>query len=292
MLKKEELLSRRRLRSAYLTTIISLSLVLFILGLVALLILYAKEFSDYVKENIGFSIIVEDNTKEADLIKLRKILDASRFILSTEEISKEKAAEILKEELGEDFISFLGYNPLPVSIDIRLKAAYANPDSIAVIKKELASYPEIKELFYQPSLIDFVNNNIRKISFVLLAFCGLLFVVSIALINNTVRLTIYSKRFIIKTMQLVGATKKFIRRPFIYRTIIHGFIGSIVAIILLSIAIYFIQSQISEIIIFSSMYIISVLFLLVIIFGILITWISSYFVVNRYLNIKSDNLYY
>ncbi|MBU0764511.1 MAG: permease-like cell division protein FtsX [Bacteroidetes bacterium] len=289
---KEDKLYRRRLRSAYLTTTVSLSLVLFLLGIIGLFLLSAKELSEYVKENIGFTVIMEDNIKEVDLIRLRKTLDASAYVKSTEEITKEKAAEQLRNDLGEDFIEFLGYNPLPVSIDVRLNAAYANPDSIEVIKKDLAKHPEIREFFYQPSLIDMVNKNIRKISMILLGFCALLFVISVALINNTIRLTVYSKRFIIKTMQLVGATRGFIRRPLLYRSAIQGLTGAVLAIVFLTGAIDFLQKQMEGIIGFHNGTIILCLFAIVIVLGIIITWISTFFAVNKYLRLKADNLYY
>lgn len=292
MATKEEKISRRRLQSSYVTTVVSLSLVLFLLGLIGLLLLNAAKLSDYVKENIGFSVIVEDNIKEVELIRLRKSLDASEYVKSTEHITKEKAAEELKAELGEDFVEFLGYNPLPVSIDVRLHADYANPDSLEMIKKDLEAYSEIKELYYQPSVVDLVNKNVRKISLILLGFSGLLFLISIALINNTIRLAVYSKRFIIKTMQLVGATKVFIRRPILLKGIIQGLISAIIAIILLGGIIYYAQNELQGVISFRDMEIIGSLFFMVILLGIIITYVSTYFAVTRYLKLKTDQLYY
>ncbi|PLX09234.1 MAG: cell division protein FtsX [Marinilabiliales bacterium] len=289
---KEEKISKRRLRSSYITTIVSLSLVLFLLGLIGLLILNTKKLSDYVKENIGFSVIVEDNIKEVDLIRLKKNLDASRFVKSTEHITKEKAAETLQKDLGEDFIDFLGYNPLPVSIDVRLKAPYANPDSIEVIKKELSTNKEIKELFYQPSIIDLVNKNVNRISIIILLFSALLFLISTALINNTIRLSVYSKRFTIKTMQLVGATRNFVRKPFLLTGILQGIISAIIAMMLLSGIIYIAQKEMVEIISFRDIEILGALFGIVLVIGIIITFTSTYFAVNRYLKLKSDSLYY
>lgn len=289
---REDKISKRRLQSSYLTTIVSLSLVLFLLGLVGLLILNTRKLSDYVKENIGFSVIVEDNIKEVDLIRLKKNLDASVYVKSTEHITKEKAAESLKNDLGEDFVDFLGYNPLPVSIDVRLNADYANADSIEVIKKDLEAYPEVKELFYQPDIIELVNQNINKISFIILLFSSLLFFISAALINNTIRLSIYSKRFIIRTMQLVGATRGFIRKPFVIKGIIQGVIGGVIAIALLSGVVYSIQDEVLGVINFGDVTIMGSLFFLVILLGIILALISTWFAVNKYLKLRTDKLYY
>lgn len=289
---KEHKINKRRLRSSYVTSIISISLVLFLLGLVGLLILNTKRISDYVKENIGFSIILKEDIKEVDIIRLQKILDAKPYIKSTEYVTKERAAKELQEELGEDFVEFLGYNPLLSSIDVKLYAEYANNDSIAVIENEFQNFSEIKEVFYKKSLIQEINENVNKISFIILAFSGLLFLISLALINNTIRLSVYSKRFIINTMQLVGATRSFIRRPFLFRGIIHGIYGAFIAILLIIGILYFLQNEFHEIISFDDITILSMLFGIVVLIGILITTVSTYFAVNKYLNIKRDYLYY
>ena len=190
MSKKESRIASRQLRSSYLTTIISISLVLFVIGLVGLLILNAHKISRHVKENISVTVFLKNDVKEVDMIKLQKSLDASVFVKSTDFISKEQAAQELKDELGEDFVSFLGYNPLLPSIEVKLKAEYANADSIAKIEQRLVKYSQVKEVSYQKSLIEAVNQNIKKISLVLLVFCGLLFIISLSLINNTIRLSV------------------------------------------------------------------------------------------------------
>jgi cell division transport system permease protein len=288
---KESKTTKRQLRSSYATSIISISLVLFLLGLVGLLILNTKRLSDYVKENIGFSVIIKDNVKEVDVIRLRKTLDATNYVKSTEYITKEKAARELQEELGEDFIDFLGYNPLLASIDVKLYADYANPDSIYVIETDLQKFPQVKEVFYQKSLVHLVNENVRRISLIILLFSGLLFLIAVALINNTIRLSVYSKRFIIRTMQLVGATRAFIRRPFLATGALHGLLGSFIAIGLLVGFLYLVQNEFSEILSFQDFQLLAILFVLVIILGVLINYISTYFAVNKYLNIKKDDLY-
>ncbi|MFC2087481.1 cell division protein FtsX, partial [Bacteroidota bacterium] len=222
MATRESKTTKRRLRTSYLTTIVSISLVLFLLGIMGLLLMNAKRLSDYVKENIGFTLFLNDGVKEADIIRVQKILDASGYVKETEFISKERAAQILQEDLGEDFIEFLGYNPLSASIDVKLFARYANPDSLAKIENEFKRFPIVNEIYYQENLLHLVNENVSKISIAILLFSGLLLLISLTLINNTIRLSVYSKRFIINTMQLVGATGAFIRRPFLLKAALHG----------------------------------------------------------------------
>ncbi len=292
MTKAETKLSKRKLRSSYLTSVVSISLVLFMLGLMGLLILNAKKLSNHVKENVGFSVILKNDVKEVDMIRLQKNLDASDFVKSTEFITKEKAAQDLQKDLGEDFINFLGYNPLLASIEIKLNANYANNDSLSVIEKKLRTYPQIKEVFYQKNLINLINENIKRLGLIILLFSILLLFISIALINNTIRLTIYSKRFLINTMQLVGATRRFIRAPFIGRSVVHGIVGAIIAVSLLSVLIYFVQRELTGLLLFQEIDIIAILFLSVMMLGIFIALVSTYVAVNKYLRIKTDDLYY
>lgn len=291
MSRLEEKYSRRRLRSSYFSTVISIALVLFMLGTLGLIVLQAKKLSDYVKENIGVSIFLKENVKEVDIVKLQKSLDATHFVKSTSFITKEQAAENLKNDLGEDFVSFLGYNPLLPSIDVYLKADYAHPDSIAWIEKELMENQGIKEVSYQRSLVSLVNENVKKISSVLLAFSGLLLIIAIALINNSIRLSIYSKRFLIKSMQLVGATQGFIRRPFVMRGISHGIYGAFIAILLLVGLIYSAQKEMPELFELKDIELFASLFGIVLILGMLIAWICTSLAVRKYLRIKTEHLY-
>lgn len=292
MARQEDKYYKKRLQSSYLTTVVSISLVLFMLGLLGLIVLHAKKLSDYVKENIGFSIIMKDDIKEAGIIKLQKILDATEYVKSTEYITKEEAAKEFAEELGEDFTSFLGYNPLLPTIEVRFKAEYANNDSLTIIKEKILANPNVKEVFYQESLVDVVNKNVRKIGIIVLGFSFLLLFIAIALINNTIRLSVYSKRFIIRSMQLVGATQRFISRPFILLGILHGVIGAFVAILLLIGVIYLSQRQLPELIQLQDIDLFLSLFGMVILSGILISWLSNYFAVMKYIRIKTDYLYY
>jgi cell division transport system permease protein len=291
MASVNEKYARRKAQSSYFSTVISISLVLFMLGALGLIVLHAKKLSDYVKENIGFSIILKENVKEVDIVQLQKTLDAANYVKSTEYITKEKAAESLKKDLGEDFVSFLGYNPLLASIEVRLKADYANNDSIAWIERELLANTKVKEVIYQKSLISMVNENIKKISLVMLGFSALLLLISIALINNTIRLSIYSKRFLIKSMQLVGATKGFIRRPFVIKGIMQGIYAGIIAVALLVGLLYFAQREIPELLYLQDEQLIAILFGFVILLGILISWFSTFLAVRKYLRLKTDDLY-
>ena len=188
MSKQEEKYNKRRLKSSYITTVVSISLVLFMLGLLGLIVMHAQKISNQVKENIGFSIFMKETAKEADIIRFQKLLDASTFSKSTEYITKEKAAQNVSKNLGEDFVSFLGNNPLTAQIDVRLNANYANNDSLAYIEKQIVKNDIVKEVYYQKSLVQMVNENIRKISLVFLSFSFLLLIIAIALINNTIRL--------------------------------------------------------------------------------------------------------
>ena len=294
-MSKQEKYVKRRLQAASLSTVVSISLVLFMLGLVGMIAMTSEKLSVIVKESIGFSVYLKDKVKEVDIIQLQKSLDATEFVKSSEYISKDEAVKILKEELGpdEDFVSFLdGYNPLPASIDVVLNAQYANPDSIQWIEKKIKETEIVKEVVYSKSLVHLVNENVKKISLFILIFSVLLFTVAIALINNTIRLSLYSKRFLIKTMQLVGATKSFIRRPFLIRVILHGIYASIIAISMLIGVLYLAQKEIPDLIKFQDVEIIGTLFITVFALGIIISWLSTLLAVRKYLKLKTDELYY
>ena len=292
MKSRESRTIKRRLRSSYITSVISISLVLFMLGLIAILLLNTHKISIFVKENIGFSVILKESVKEADRLQLQKNLDALRFIKSTEYISKEQAAKEFQQELGEDFVSFLGSNPLLSTIDVRLYAAYANRDSIVKVKKEIQKYEQVKEVYYQESLVNKINENVRKISLVILIICGALFIIAISLINNTIRLSVYSKRFIINTMQLVGATKSFIRKPFLYKSVLQGIYCSGIAIAMLLFFINWLEKQLEGIVKLNELSTIFILCSMLLFIGICINLISTWFSVNKYLRLSTEELYY
>ena len=282
---------RRRIATSYVTTIISITLVLFMLGLLGMLVLHAKKLSDYVKENIGFSIMIKEGVKEIDIFELQKKFDKKRFVKSTEYITRERAAREFSDELGEDFVGFLGYNPLLPSIELRLNASYANPDSIQFIEKELQAFSGVKEVDYHRSLVDQINRNVNKISMVILGFSLILLLIAIALINNTIRLSVYAKRFLIRSMQLVGATQKFIQRPFLIKAALNGFLSGVIAIGLLLLLLYFTSQEIPELLELQDIRMFAILFALVILLGIVISWISTFFAVRKYVRMKTDSLY-
>jgi cell division transport system permease protein len=283
--------SSKKTKSVYISTVISIALVLLMAGLLGLILVHAKNLSNYIKENIVLNVILYEDTEEADALKLQKALNDNPHVLNTEYISKELAARNLQQDLGEDFVEFLGYNPLSASIDVHLKAEYANQDSVQNFIKEVSANKIIKEMVYQESLLDMVNNNIRIIGLVILTFTVILLIIAVALINNTIRLSIYSQRFLIKSMQMVGATKGFIRRPFLGYGILHGLVGSIIAIVLLIMVLYFGQQQIPELILLQNYFEFAIIFAGVIAIGILISGLSTYFAVTKYLRLRMNDLY-
>lgn len=281
----------RKTKTVYVSTVISISLVLLMLGLLGLILVHANNLSTYVKENIVLNIIVDDGASEADVIQLQKQIDNNKAVKQTQYIGKELAARNLTKDLGEDFTEFLGYNPLPSSIDVFLNADYANTNGVNSFKAQLLKNPMVKEVLYQQSLIDMVNSNISTISLVILGFAAVLLIVSVALINNTIRLAIYSQRFLIKSMQLVGATKNFIRKPFILYGILHGLLGGLIAVILLLVMLVLAVRQIPDLIILRSYFEFGLVFLGVIGIGIFISGFSTYLAVSKFLRLKIYDLY-
>lgn len=291
MSKAKNSATKKRIFSSHLTSVISITMVIFLLGVVGVLLLSANKLSTYVKENIGFSIILNDDSREMEVKRLQKYLDASEYVKSTRYITKDDAAKELQETLGEEFVDFMGYNPLLASIEVKLYAAYTTTESIEAIKQEFLSNSQIKEVVYEKDLIYLVNENLHKISLVLFAFAALLLIISSALINNTIRLGVYSKRFLINTMQLVGATDGFIRRPFVARSVMDGILASLIAICIMVGMLFSLQKQFDNIISLQDFNMISAIFVLMFLLGILLTNISSFFAVNRYLRMKNDELY-
>ncbi|HPI69096.1 MAG TPA: permease-like cell division protein FtsX [Bacteroidales bacterium] len=292
MKKNESGASKAKLRSSYLTLIVSVSLVLFLLGILGLVLINAKELSDYFRESLSFSVWLKDDSKEADIRMLQKDLDAKHYVKATEYVSKEEAAANMTEELGEDFITFLGDNPLPPSIDVYLVSSYTVPDSVSKIEKYILQYPFVKEILVPESLLFLINENVKKVSLFLLVVSSFLFLISITIINNTIRLSVYSKRFLIRTMQLVGATRAFIRRPFILQSAFHGFLAALIAITLLMALLYLIEKEFFMMFTFESTELLVLLGAALILTGIIINIISTWFSVNRYLSISEDKLYY
>lgn len=292
MKKRRPTKLKRRLIRSYLTSTISITLVLFLLGMLSLLILNAGRLSDYVREHVGFTLVLNDNVGEAEILRLQKILSASDYVKSSSYVDKEDAAKQLTKELGEDFVGFLGFNPLFSSVDVKLHAAYMQEDSLAVLENDFLSYPQVKEVYYQRDLVRIINQNVKRISLFLLIFSVLLLVIFSTLINNTIRIAIYSQRFIIHTMKLVGATRSFIRRPFILKNIVFGIVGALIANMGIVAIIYSYRQDFEGIIDSQQFSAVGLVFVIVLGFGILISWLSTYFSVNKYLRARYDELFY
>jgi cell division transport system permease protein len=235
--------------------------------------------------------MIREGVKEPGILELKKNLDGQYYVKSSEYIPRNRAAEKLKTELGEDFIGFLGYNPLLPSIDLRIKAPYANADTLRVIEKRLLANPGVKEVYYQKSLVDAINSNIEKISLVLLGFSGILLFIAIVLINNTIRLSVYARRFIIRSMQLVGATEGFIRRPMLVRSIFHGIISAFIALLMLMLLTYLALEEIPELLELQDPFMLIALVAFIFFLGALISWFSTWLAVRKYLRIRTDLLY-
>ncbi|HNX87964.1 MAG: hypothetical protein H6Q19_26 [Bacteroidetes bacterium] len=281
-----------RFRNANLTATFSMSLVLFLVGLLTLTLFLARDMTRYVKENLNLSIVLSDEITPRQTERIKKFLEKSDYAKSVELISKEQALQEHIQDLGENPEEFLGFNPLLASLEVKLNENYANTDSVAKIEKKLSKYKEIQKVSYQKDMISMVNENIKKISIILLGIAAILMLISFALINNTVRLSIYSNRFLINTMKLVGATHWFIRKPYVRRSVLNGIIAAIIALGLLTGLVFYFQNEFglqSQMITRDTELIVAAV---VIVLGILLTAISSYFAVGRYLRMRSDDMYY
>ena len=276
----------------FITSSISTTLVLLLLGLVVFFVLAANNLSVYVRENINFSVLISDDMKGTDILKLQKRLNNEPFVKETEYISKKQALKELTEAMGTDPQEFLGYNPFTASIEIKLHSDYANSDSIAKIEKLIKRITNIQDVLYQKDLIDAVNENIRNISLVLLGLAIMLTFISFALINNTIRLAIYSKRFLIHTMKLVGASWGFIRRPFLKRNIWSGVLAAFIADTILMGAAYWLVSYEPELIRVITPEVMLLVSGAVLVFGVVITFLCAYLSINKYLRMKASTLYY
>jgi cell division transport system permease protein len=283
--------SSKKTKTIYISTVFGIAMVLVMIGLLGLILVHANSLSRYVKENMVLNIFIDDGAHETDILQLQKQLEDGPMVKQVLYINKELAARNLQKDLGEDFVRFLGYNPLSESLDVYLKADYANKPDIEKFKTQLLKNPLIKEVNYQQSLVDVMNQNLASISLVILIFAGIFVVLSVALINNTIRLAIYSQRFLIKSMQLVGATKGFIRKPFLLYGIWHGLLGGLIAIIILMGTLYLAYNQIPDMVVLQNYTEFGIVFLIVIGIGIFISAVSTYMAVNKYLRLKIYNLY-
>ena len=283
---------KRRLISSYFSVVISIALVLFLLGSLGLLVLNAKSISDNFKEQVILTIYLEDSSKDVEIKQLEKSLAFSEYIKQTEFVSKESAADFMKLEYGEDFLDDIGYNPLKNSIQVNLKASYVTTRRLDSISESNLKKNFVEDIKYDKDLVSLMNSNVKRLSLWILIISGIFTAIAVLLINSSIRLAVYSKRFSIKTMQMVGATKKFIRTPFIWRSIRLGIIGSLMAITGMAIVLYYVNISFPEFQLIQNKLSIGLLFASIFLTGILIAWWSTFFATQRFLNLKTEQLYY
>jgi len=283
---------KKRIFSSWITSMVSITLVLIMLGTLGLILINAGRLSDYMREKIGFTLILHDDIKEVEVSRLQKTLSTTPYVKSTRYVDKETAARELTEDLGEDFTGFLGFNPLFASIEVKLFAPYTTTDSLRMIEDKFLEYPQVKEVTYQKNLVSVINQNVRKISIILLIISGLMTFIFVTLINNTIRISVYSQRFSINTMQMVGAGNSFIRKPFLQRSLYWGAYGALIANIVILSVFYTYKKELTGIISPSDLFVLAIVFSLVIILGMLISFFSTWFAVNKFLKLKFDELFY
>ena len=288
--RKRQRLKKRLFRS-YLTTTVSIALVLLLAGIMALLALNAGKLSDYVRENIGLTLFLNEQATDNDVARLQKMLDTHAAVKSCVYVDKETAAQQLQEELGEDFQGFLGFNPLLASMDVKLNAAYTHPDSLALLELGFMRMPQVKEVYYQRDVMKLINDNVQKIGMVLVVLALLLLFIFSALINNAIRISIFSQRFIINTMQLVGATRGFIRRPFVAKSMWYGFLGALLANGLIAALVFTYRNEFGDIFDLFGPEKLALTFGLVFLLGAFLSWVSTFMAVNKFLRLKFDELF-
>ncbi len=292
MANKENKMMRRRLRSAWLSTVLSISLVLLLVGTASLLLVNAKGVSDYFKENMQISVLMKPDISDAATMEYQVVLDSLPFVRSTEFISKARGTREMEQMLGEGFLDVFEASPIPASIEVTLHAGFVTPDSLGVVKEAIMASPLVDEVNYQQSLIETLNANLQKISLVLGIFIALLLFISFVLINNTVRLNVFARRFTIHTMKLVGATRSFIRGPFMTQAVFQGIFSAIIAIILLLVGLFFVRNEFAQLFEIFSKELLLLVMGIVLVSGVLICSVSTYFVVNKLVASGKDELYY
>jgi cell division transport system permease protein len=288
----EEKFQKKQVKRSVVTAVVSFTLVLFIIGIQGLLLIHAGKLSEYVKENLCVTALLIKNADMNEVTALQKQLDLLPSVKQTKYVSEEEAANDLQNDLGSDFVNFLGYNPLSASIEIHLHSNYANNDSLAGFETYLRENKLVNDVYYQKTLIQAINDNVKRISYALAIISFILLLIAIALINNTIRLSVYSKRLLIRSMQLVGATRSFIRKPFIRQSIGKGLIAAVSAIILNCIILYYGIQFLPEIVSITAIDYFLFLFGFMIFFAVIITCLASYFAVNKYLKMNKDLIHY
>lgn len=292
MQKQEKKIIRRRIIRSYVCSVITISMVLFLVGFFALLALNGRELARYLRQNVKISVMLKDTVSERNAIAICRDVARLKQVKSAELISKERGTEQMKQMLGSDFLDIFEANPIPISIDLQLNASFFDAVSIGQLRGELLKNKSIDDVVYQDSVISAMNRNIRNIGFVIVVFIALLLFISIILINNTVRLNIFSKRFSIHTMNLVGATKQFIRRPFLYNAIFQGVLSGVIALLALLGLVWLAHNQFSASFILVSRQMLYFIAGGVVLLGVLICLVCTLFVVNRMVSMSVDELYY
>ncbi len=292
MSKEENKIIRRRLRNAYASSIISISLVLLLIGVAALLIVNARTVQDYFKENLQLSVLLRQDATDQDAAAYQKSIETMPFIKGSRIVSREEGTAELKKMLGEDFLSVFETSPVPISLEIKLRGDYVSPDSVAFVRRALGASPVVDEVEYQQSLVETLTANLTKISMVLGIFILLMLFISFVLINNTVRLNVFSRRFTIHTMQLVGATRRFIRKPFMRGAIMQGLASSLLALLVLAGVLELLRRSFPQIFAVFETKSLIIVALTVVVCGIVICTVSTYFVVNKLVSLDKDRLYY
>ncbi len=282
---------KKNRRVSYLPSIISISLVLFMLGLFGIILINGKKLSEHIKENFQITIFFRDDVNEEDAKRIHKQIEMSDYARKASYVSKAEAATEFAEEIGQDFVNFLGFNPLLNSVELFLKSQYATPDKINIVEIQLRKYPEVVDVVYQKTIIEEINQNVKTIGTILITLSIIFLIIAVTLINNTIRLNLYARRFIIKSMQMVGATHWFIIRPFTIKSLLHGLYGGIIACLLLCGLLYWLPFWIRDIQTLYDTTQFAMLFVVIIIAGIIISMLSGIISTNRYLHMKIDDLY-
>ena len=288
----ENKIMRRRLANAYLSAVISISLVLLLVGVASMLLVNAKSVSDYFKENMQISVLLKQEVEDNEALAFQAELDSLAFIHSTRFVSREEGTQEMKEMLGEDFLSVFETSPVPSSLELTLEAEYVSADSLELVRARLLESPLVDEVDYQQSLVETLNENIGKISLLLGVFIVLLLFISFVLINNTVRLNVFARRFTIHTMKMVGATRSFIRSPFMVQAVFQGLFAAFLAILLLLVALYFVRRSFEQLFSIFQLKLLLLVIGIVVVSGVVICVVSTYFVVNKLVSLKRGELYY
>ena len=292
MRKNENKLMRRRLVNAYLSSVVSISLVLLLVGVAAMLLVNTRSVSEFFKENLQVSVMMKQEVSDEEAAVFKNEIDSMRFVRNAELITKARGEKEMAEMLGADFLSVFETSPIPVSIVVTLNADYVSRDSLKIVEKAMMKSPMVDEVVYQKSLVDALNSNLNRISMVLGVFIALMLFISFVLINNTMRLNVFARRFTVHTMKLVGATRAFIRGPFLLRAAFLGLFASVIALVMLTGLLFVIRTEFAQLFEIFTLPRLLIVMGVVVASGLIICVISTWFVVNKLVSLDKDELYY